>query len=353
MATRGLEQNKAAIDAIRRIGGTPEQQSMAEALRSYMAGGFYKQAATEGIDPAVAKMMKPQIKSLLDRPAIKDAIAKAGTIIDNQGMAKIKAGSVEGLQLLKQALDDRIQKAPTDSSIGKNALSALETVRKDLVSVMDELTPTQRLADRNYAIFSRPINEMAVGRELEKKITPALMDGMEVPAKLRAEQFANSLRNLDDQIPGMTGYQGATVENIMSPQNMRTLEGIKSDLARRAAAQESGRGVGSNTAQNLSTQNIMQNIFGPLGLPKNWSEALSASVIGRTAGSPFGVVYNRAAEPSVQQELARALMDPYRAQQLISGARQSQISGSAREALEALRTGAVPALVGSRNAQQQ
>jgi len=131
------------------------------------------------------------------------------------------------------------------------------------------------------------------------------------------------------------------------------LEGIKSDLARRAAAQESGRGVGSNTAQNLSTQNIMQNIFGPLGLPKNWSEALSASVIGRTAGSPFGVVYNRAAEPSVQQELARALMDPYRAQQLISGAGQSRLSGSAREALEALRTGAVPALVGSRNAQQQ
>jgi hypothetical protein len=226
---------------------------------------------------------------------------------------------VRGLQLVKQALDDVIEKSGSPaSSIGKNQLRALEQTRGDLISVIQDIAPMQRQADYGYQVFSRDLNQMNVAKALDDKLTPALMDGMDVPGRFRAEQFANALRNLDDQIPKMTGYPGATVKNVMAPDAMKTLEGFRNDLGRRAASQEMGRGPGSNTAQNLAIGNVLERTLGPLGMPQSWVQGIASSTLGKTAASPLGLVYNRGAEQRVQEELARALLDTGYAQQLLA-----------------------------------
>lgn len=351
LSERMSAQNAAALGAVRKIGGTPQQKSMAEALRGYMSKGFYDAAEQEGINPQVAQSVIPQIQNLMARPSMKLAQQRAREIMDEKSISLDSGGDVKGLQLLKQALDDIIEKAPLESSIGKNKLSSLEQTRSDLIAVMHDVAPKLRLADQNYKTFSRPINEMAVGDELGMKLTPALTDGMNIPNRLKPAEFAAALRSLDDKIPKITGYPGSTVENTLSGPNLSALEGVRNDLARRGAAQDAARGPGSNTAQNLSTQNILAQTLGPLGLPRSWSESIASSTVGRTAASPLGLVYNRAAEQEVQQELAKALLDPSYAQQVIRKANTPLLSGTGARAANYGLGLVPPAVVSAGNSQ--
>ena len=353
LARRALEQNAAAANAVRGIAGTPQTRAMAEGLRSYMTEGLYKDAAEGGVNQSMSKALKPQIENLMARPSVQAAIRRAEGLMDELSIAKAKSGSVEGLQLVKQALDDSIEKAGSaTSSIGKNQLRALEQTRGDLISIMEQIAPKLREADRNYAIFSRPINESKVGQALEEKLVPALMSGEGMPSRVRAQEFAAALQSLDDKIPRITGYAGSTVDNTLSPGNVNLLEGIKADLATRAAAQESARGVGSNTAQNLASQDIMAQIFGPLGMPRSWADALAQSTLGRTAASIPGLIYKRAAEPNVQEQLARALLDPRLAQQLRMQAGQSALPQMLQRPAAYLPSALVPGVVGATNAEK-
>lgn len=315
LAERQTEQNGAVVNAVRNIAGSPQERQWAEGVREMMSRPLYDEAMREGVDQGVADAMRPAIDSLMRRPAIMEARARAARIFGEQDMAQVDAGSVAGLQMLKQGLDDAIGAARNPgSAIGRRELEAMQQTRADLINVLAEVAPNLRRADVNYATFSRPLNEQAVGQELERRLTPALMDGQDIPGRVRADAFANALRNLDDQIPRITGYPGATVENVMSPGAMRTLEGARSDMARRAVSQEMGRGPGSNTGQNLAIGNVLEQSLGPTGLPTSWAQ----SILARTAASPLGLVYNRGAEQRVQEELARALLDPAYAQQLLS-----------------------------------
>jgi hypothetical protein len=354
LAARQAEQNAAAVGAIRTVAGTPAKRNMAEGVRSYMTEGVYEDAAKRGVDAQMAKALAPQIENLMARPSVKAAIKQAEAIMDENAVAMAKSGSVEGLQLLKQALDDMIEKAPVGSSIGKYQLKALQQTRGDLIGVMEQIAPKLREADRAYATFSRPVNEMAVGQALEQKLVPALMDGVATaPGRVKAQEYAAALRSLDDQVPKITGYPGATVENTLSMPNLRLLEGVRDDLAARATAQELARGVGSNTAQNLSTQNLVQQMLGPMGMPKSWAQNVAASTLGRTLMSPAGLVYRNSAEQALQSRLADALMDPALAQQLLTNANRSALSPTARAALSRALSAPVPGVVGARNTEQQ
>lgn len=313
LAERTFGQNAAAMDALEQIAGTPQQRSMAEGVRSYM-GGLYDTATSKAIDPAVAASVRPQIDSLMARPAMKQAAARAAQIFDERQLAQVDAGSVQGLQMLKQSLDDIIERAGSaTSSIGKNELRALQQTRSDLISTMQQLAPDLRSADAIYAGLSRPVNEMAAGKVLTEKLRPALMDyAPGAPARLNAQQYANAMRNLEELLPGMTGYPGSTVANTFTPQNQQTMTGVAQDLAKRAAVADMARGPGSNTAQNLSTRNILRQVMGPLGMPEKWAE----STMLQTLLKPLNLIYGGVGENAAQRRLAEALLDPQLAAKL-------------------------------------
>lgn len=314
-AGRGLEQNAAAIRALETLGGSSRDMGLAKGVRGMMTEQLYKEAAQEGIDKGMSKAIAPQIKSLMERPSMVKAAETAKEIFGEESIALAKSGSVKGLQYMKQALDDVIEKAGSPaSSVGKNQLKALQQTRSDLISVIEDIAPKQRMADVNYRTFSRPINEMEAARALLDKVRGPLMDfAPGAPGRLRADQFAGALRNLDEQLPRMTGYPAATIENTMSPGGLNTVQGIAKDLAARAQAAELAKGVGSNTAQNLAGQNLMRQIAGPLGMPERFMDAQVMPTLLRPL--QFGL---KAQEPAIQQRLAHSLLDPELAAMLMN-----------------------------------
>ena len=346
---RLLNQNAAAVGAVSKIAGSEADMNMARGLRQYMSEGFYDQARTQGVDAGMAKALTPQIQNLMARPSIKAAIKQAEGLFDEQSIALAQSGDVRGLQLIKQALDDMIEKAPSNSAIGRNQLKALQDTRTDLINVLGDIAPMQRVADRNYATFSRPINEMEVGRALRDRLVPALMEGQNVTPRLNAQAFSDTLRNLDDRVAKITGYPGSTVENTLSGDNLRMLEGVRDDLANRAMVAEAARGPGSNTAQNLASQNIVANIAGLLGMPSSWAQAIAASVLGRTVGSAPGVIYNRAAEPAIEAQLAQAVLDPWYAAKVARDAARPPLFPALSRAGDITMSAAVPSVVGAAN----
>lgn len=349
---RGVDNNAAAVAALRGLAGTPLGQKFNLAARDYMAGPLYKQASEEGIDQGMAAAMKPQIKNLMDRPSMKLAASVAKNTFGEESITLAKQGDVKGLQYMKQALDDIIEKAssPT-SSIGRNQLGALRQTRADLISTMQDIAPKLREADQQYATFSRPINESAVAQELEKKLVPALQFGKDDPLRLTANRFASTVNELDDKIPQLTGYPGATVKNTMSHGGMKTLDGIFTDLQRRENL-SLGRGEGSNTGQNLASQNLIKRTLGPMGFPEGASQWAAQSAIGRTLGRVGDIIY-KIPDKEIQAELAKAVLDPQYAAQLVSKANTPMLKGKVKMAAQILQLMAAPTALSVANSQKQ
>lgn len=336
LATRQLDQNAAAVKALQGVAGTPEDQAMARGVRNYMSGPLYDQAAAQGIDPAIAKAMAPQIENLMGRPSMQTAIANAKRIYGEKAITLDPQGDVGGLQLVKQTLDDMVQKAGSPASaIGKNELNALQQTRSDLISTLQDLSPTLRQADTNYATFSKPINEQNAAQSLYEGLVPALTNP-NTPTRLRPQAYADALRNLSDKIPGLTGFPGATVENTMSPGGMNTLNGLRTDLMNRSTAQDLASlatGGGSPTAGNLSGKELLQE-----GTMMAASALPHAGVL-----QGVGMLAKRAIQGPINKVMADALTNPAYAAQIVAKAQAG--NPKAALAIKALQRIATPAAV--------
>lgn len=249
-------QNAARVKALRTISGEPGAIETAETARKSTTKPLYEAAETQGLDVEMAKMLRPQIKNLLARPAIQPAISKAKQIFGNESIKLAKEGDVKGLQLLKQALDDVIERSGDPaSSIGKNQLRGLQTVRKDLISVMEEIAPQLRAADLEFARLSKPISQMQIGRHLEEKLVPALNE-MGATGSQRSAAYAKALREADELSKRATGF-AAPLEKMMEPEQLKTMAAVGSDLGR-AATHERLAKAGSEKARALVGQIAQQ-----------------------------------------------------------------------------------------------
>jgi cell pole-organizing protein PopZ len=341
---RQLSQNQAVADALQKIAGGTDEQSMARGVRDYMSSGYYQQAADEGLKAPSPKMAE-EIATFIERPSMKKAISKAKDIFGERELDLSGQGSVRGLQLTKQALDDIIGKAGSHaSSIGKNELRALQDTRSDLIDMIQELSPKQRMADVNYATFSRPVNEQKIGQYLADKLQPAITDFQPgAPTRLTPNAYAQALRGKDDLARKATGYAGARFDDIMSGGAQQSIQGVGEDLARRGAAQTAAIGVGPTTSQNLASQQLLGRIAGPIGMPQSWADAIASSTLGKSVMRPAQWAA-QIPEQKIQEQLSRALLDPAYAQQLMQSGSPTIKNEMLRRALaNALTVGSVGA----------
>ena len=201
---------------------------------------------------------------------------------------------------------------------------------------MGKVVPEYRQANRLFADMSRPINQMDIGTALKDKLVSALSENPGASlSRVRAEQYAQALRDPSSLIKSATGMRNRTLEQLMTPDQMQTLRGIEEYLARSASATDKGLGRGSPTARNLVSQNIMRQIVGPLGLPESWADSVLSQTVRRAAD-----VVARPADEAIQRRLVEALMDPALAQSLRQSVAPTQNQLLARE----LYRGALPAL---------
>lgn len=300
-ARRAQEQVAARSAALREIAGAPGELESAKARLSAIGNKLYSKAMGEGIDEGMAQALKPQIESLLRRPAMRQALDRTKNVFGEQDIELAAAGDVRGLQSVKMALDDILEKAANPgSSMGSNELRALRQTRADLISVMQDIAPALRTADVRYAKAARPVNRMEVGQELVNKLEPALRDYGPLTRET-ANSYAQALRRGDVLASNVLGRQ-TTLADLMGPQRMDTLESIAADLARKAESESLGRGVGSNTFQNIAMGNVLEK-SGVHGLPNLLSRPVQ---IGEYL---LRGIYNKA-DQDIKRTLADAMLNP-------------------------------------------
>jgi len=306
-------QEQATIGAVRdAIGGIAgDDAAMAAAKAARKAENVYDDVLNAAVlDPDDA------LKELLQRPAAQEAMEGAEKLALEAGEEAPSAA--RWLHYVKMAMDDMLDPSAQSGAKG-NAARAIKDTRKSIVNWMDDNIDGYSSVRAAYEKNSKPINQMQVGRYVRDKLNPALNDfGVDIP-NTRPAMYAQALRDAESTVKRATDFGGATLENTMTPEQLQTLSGVGEYFARREGARNLGRAAGTNTAQNLSTNNLLRQVAGPLGVPESWAESALAQSIMRPVSFML-----QPAENATQQVLARALSDPAYAQQVMRNAAPSQ-----------------------------
>ena len=271
--------------------------------------------------PPAQTLTTEGMEALKQRPSMKTAAALAQRLASEKGTPmKDPFSSVNGLHYVKLALDDMIEKASSPTSKqGKNTKGALIETKKALLKEIEDISPMYRSGREVYEQMSQPINQMEIGRELVNRFQPALAD-FGADTRTTAAIYAKALRDADALAQDVTGSSAAKMADILTPEQMKTATGVAKELAKRAKADELGRIPGSNTAQNLVSQNLMRQILGPLGLPESIGESTLTQSLLRVPQFAASL-----GEKRVLTTLAEAMQDPAMAIRLMQMTEQQSI----------------------------
>lgn len=279
----------ARTEALGALRGTTEDLLAAKASRD-------TQAATDYLKTHVGiPVANTEYAALKRTPAFRGAFEQAEKMAQNAGSSvetKVvnktlanRGGSVGkpqtyvsgvGLQRIKQALDDQIGSAAQAGERGKAA--NILGVKDKLLSLMDREIPGYAEARGAYAAASRDIDAMQY------------LQGMnltDAQGNIGLARIQSALRGLEkaQQKPGMNPAKSVTKAQEDA------LIGIRDDLLR-ASKVGAGRSAGSSTAQNLATQNLVQEM-----LPGKLGSLLGSSKPGLLSGAVGGGLGFLAAGP--------------------------------------------------------
>lgn len=324
LGQRATDNLMARTAALRGIAGTPDDLAMRENARSVLSKLFYDSADKTKIP---VTLQDRKISQIMERPSLQAAWSTAEKMAREAGVTSVTSkGELTGgaLHFLKMSLDDQIGAA---KQAGKNTEAEfLMGTKEALQGWMEKNIPDYKMARTTYAELSKPINEMQVGKYLLDKLQPALMEGSKTPTRETAATFANALRDAPRTIKGSTGMAYENLSDVMTPDALKTVQGVLSDLQRKATSEDLAKTVGSNTAKNLASTQLMRNILGPMGLPQSWAESVIASSLARPA--QFAM---KGAEGRIQDVLGKAMLDPVFAAQIMqqAGPRNMGLLGQA------------------------
>lgn len=291
----GLDQSQrsALADALRSIAKNAEERDLAVSARK---------ATTEPLYAAAGKEQLPinkELSELLKRPSMQSASGKAielaaekgrkiaipsdgqtvSNILDANGnpivINSIPTIGGDVAHTLKMGLDMAIGSPGIGGMQGAQRSAALDT-KEAYVNWLRQNSGKYGEALTKYAELSKPINQMDVGQALYEKFVPALSDQGGDVFRTTANSYATALRNGDVLARNATGLKSATLEGVMTPEQMKTLSGVAKDAATKAAAETAGRGVGSDTVQKLA----LSNIASQAGLPRGLANGLTSAPIG-------------------------------------------------------------------------
>lgn len=325
---RAMEQASARTNALRGIAGHDAQMAAAVAARKSASDALYS-AADAGIAP-----IDGIFKGLTMRPQFQSAVARAQELAKNSGLEDIffrdsKGSPValigQGAHFIKKALDEAAE-AGASSYTGKAGAKAARETNDVFQTWLEKSIPEYAAAKAAFAEKSVPINRMEIGQALMNKAAPALAD-FGALGRETAATYATALRNGDALAAKATGFPGAKMESVLAPDQMATVTAVAQDLARKANAQDLGRGVGSDTFQKLA----MNNIAAQSGMPRAVGGLLDLPGVSRATSWIY-----RDSDQKMQGLLADALLDPKKAADLMTKAdkRMLQNNPQIRQLLE-------------------
>lgn len=301
-------QRAARLDAVQNVAGKGDYYDLIKQGRKVFADEDYGKAIAQGFDQDMAKVMQPQIESLMQRPSIKAAQSDAVRLAAESGKTLDNFGSVEGMDWIKKALDNQISKASIPgSSIGKADLAALTQTKNDLMLTIEQIAPAYKAANQNYAAMSRQVNGMEVARDLLGKLNkPGSKYAQPGTAKEMGDAYSTELAKSIDSVKKATGMNKGLAD-VMPTRDIYSLENVARDLGRKSAAENMGRATGSNTVQNMASQNMLRRILGPTGMPESWAE----STMLQSLLSPVQIGSKLSgADKKILDRITQGLLDP-------------------------------------------
>lgn len=326
---RLAQQGAARTTALEDMAGTQGARDAADVSRRAASNSLYENAYLLGIDPigaGVSPALQKELNTLFRTPALKDALGQARVLAANEGInLKNAAGQVKGLDYVKRALDDQIGNATG------NEQRILTSLKERFLSTVDQLSPEYAQARQTFQQASKPINQMDVAQELLNKSADPMT------GNIRPQAYARALS--DDTAQRATGFGGATLQNTMTPQQMALLDALKADLARSQAAQNAGRGPGSDTIQKLAYANFVD----AAGVPTFLRNMGASQAAGNIASRGADVLYGRA-NRELTTKLGAMLLNPNQAGRLMQDVVPSE---AARRLALALRAGGTPLAIGA------
>ena len=224
---REAQQQAARQAALQRIAGTPELLELSKQLRSIDAERNYGAAFAESITA------NPALGVLARNPYFRDALPDAIKLSEAKGITA-KTDLTEFLQNVKISLDKQLAKT------GETALADAEKkqvarVKSDLLKWLKEKNPLFENAREQFALASKPINEMEVGQYLLNKLNSPLDTE-------RAGVFALAVRDAANTIQKASGGpRFEKLSQVLKPRQEAAVNNVLADLTRAQKAAELGR----------------------------------------------------------------------------------------------------------------
>lgn len=309
---RAMEQASARLNALRSVAGDDAQMAAAQAARQQAKAALYGQADV-GIAP-----VDGFFKGLMMRGQFKAAVSRAQELANDSGLGDIffrnsKGEPIaligQGAHYIKKALDEAGEYG-SSSYTGRTAAGNADKTNDLFQNWLKQHIPEYDAGKQAFAAASKPINQMEIGQALLEKARPALAD-FGALGKETSNAYATALRNGDALAAKATGFPGARMGSVLTPQQMQLVEGVAKDLARKANAQDLARGPGSDTFQKLAMQNIAQQS----GMPRTVGGLLDLPGVSRATAWAY-----RDTDEKMQALLSDALLDPQKAAALMERA---------------------------------
>ncbi|MFT4267917.1 MAG: hypothetical protein QM586_11970, partial [Xenophilus sp.] len=347
LTDRAAAQNQARTSLLEGLAGNPGKISAAEFARDDATAAL-REAALSRAGQVPAAPLLQGIDALLRNPAnagffAKDALNRVRRqIMENAADGTIHARALYAIRKdVGDALGGRLQ---GESANLRHASSQLIQTRELIDDAIEgaanrvspqtavgpfnpatsgTAAPTWRQYLSTYSAMSRPIDQMKVLADVLQRAQSGAMDtGGNLT--LSAAKLNNILKREGDELA-----------KKLTPEQLQVLRNVQADLNAATLASTAGKAVGSNTVQNLASDQALQGLLGRVG-----TSTAARSLVGALLKFP----YARAGE-QIEERLGHAMLNPLAARALMERAARPSIMDRLRqEQAAALAARAVPAL---------
>ena len=227
------------------------------------------------------------------------------------GLTGQQGGSdaLRALHYIKMALDAAINTPEPETGIDATTLHALRNVRGELIGSMQKMSPMYELAQGSWAQASQPITQMQTLQDISKRTDLAAPSLTGSPILSQAK-WANVVKDNWDEL-----------SKTLTPNQLKKLQAISSDLDLGVQSQTAGKAVGSNTFQNFSIANVLGSML---------QRDVKVTPLLNTLLRPLRFIYG-APDERIHELLTDAMLDPALARSLMLKASPRNVESVAFE----------------------
>lgn len=271
--------------------------------------------AAKDYTAAYAKQIKadPDLVGLFKNPFIKDAAPDAARLAQAAEVTnKARPGLTEYLHYVKLSLDKQLSKTG-ETALSNTEKAAVAKAKEQLIGWIKAKNPAYDAARTNFAAASKPINQMQVGQELEKRL-------MNPSGKETAGAFLGSLDDAARTIKRGTGQRFDKLSDVLEPQQVQAARNVATDLERNLLYEDLAK-RGTTEATQMVNQAIPTTpptgIFAPaISAARSWvntakgdaTEQMVKLLAERMAKDPQGVARMMQNVPPEQKPIIAELV---------------------------------------------